>query len=153
MTPPSATTALIQLQSLWHSDFPLTQAMQVSAVEFDQHRLTTQTPLAPNTNTHGTAFAGSLYAIQALTAWGVLWLELVTQGLDGSIIHADGQIEFEKPIKTDITASCQLATPKQFITDLKTNKKAKLTLTTQVFTQQILASTFTGTYLVRLQSS
>ena len=64
------------LQSIWDQSFPLCGAMGLTVVSFDNHLLTTEAPLVLNTNIHGTAFAGSLYAIEAITAWGALYLEL-----------------------------------------------------------------------------
>ena len=67
-----------ELQTLWHEHFPLSKAMGLEVVSFEDHVLTTRAPLSLNTNIHNTAFAGSLYAIEAMTAWGVLYLEIVS---------------------------------------------------------------------------
>ena len=65
------------LKDLWEKDFPLTRAMGMEVESFSDHVLTTHSSLEPyNTNTHGTAFGGSLYAIEALTAWSLLWIQM-----------------------------------------------------------------------------
>ena len=67
-------SACQQLQTIWHEQIPLSKAMQMQITDFDGDVLTTQASLEPNVNVHGTTFAGSLYAIQALTGWGMMHL-------------------------------------------------------------------------------
>ena len=54
--------------------------MTLEPIAFESHRLTVEAELAPNVNVHGTAFAGSLYAIAALSGWGLVHLELARAG-------------------------------------------------------------------------
>lgn len=117
---------------------------------FADHRIVTTTPLSPNTNTHGTAFAGSLYAIEALTAWGVIYLELEQANIDASIIHASGHIEFAKPVTEDIVATTHFRAHADILAQLKQHGKVRFDLETQVLTQGSVASQFKGTYVVRL---
>ncbi len=139
-----------QLQQLWQSDFPLSNAMQVQVKSFEDHVLTTEAALAPNTNTHGTAFAGSLYAIEALTAWGAVYLALAREQLDASIIHAAGQIEFAKPIREAIVARCSIAEHIHGFGQLRETGKLRLSLRTDVVAADELCSSFSGDYVIRL---
>ena len=138
------------LEALWHRDFPIAGAMQVQVAAFRQHTLTTRAPLSPNTNIHGTAFAGSLYALEALTAWGLIYLECRALGLDASIIHANGTINFASTIEEDIVARCHESNMPDYLSTLQTAGKVRFDLTTQVHTGGHLASEFTGNYAVRL---
>ena len=120
-------------------------------VSFADHVLTTRSSLEPNnTNTHGTAFGGSLYAIAALTAWSLLWLEMRAAGLHGSIIHARGNIEFLRTISEDIVAVADLSAHTGALEQLARHRKMRATLTTEVRVQGELASRFEGDYTVRL---
>ncbi|MEM9622783.1 MAG: YiiD C-terminal domain-containing protein [Pseudomonadota bacterium] len=140
-----------QLQDLWRRDFPLSNAMGIQVTQFAEHTLTTCTPLQANTNTHGTAFAGSLYSAQALTAWGVLYLELASREIDASIIHANAQIEFSQPLAAEIVARCTLADADARMVALQDKGKLRLSLTTTVTaTQADIVSNFTGDYVIRL---
>ncbi len=144
-----------QLEHLWHQHFPLSKAMDVRVDAFLNHQLTTRTRLAPNTNIHNTAFAGSLYAIESLTAWGLLYLELQQAGFDASIIHARGNIEFDSPLRDDIVAVSRFDGQEHIFAELRSSGKARLSLSTQVFaaadTQQTnVVSSFEGLYVVRL---
>lgn len=138
------------LEVLWHRDFPIAQAMQVQVEAFDAHSLTTRAPLSPNTNIHGTAFAGSLYALEALTAWGLIYLECRALGMDASIIHANGTINFATTIEEDIVACCHEARMPEHLSTLRSTGKVRFDLTTQVHVDGQLASEFTGNYAVRL---
>ncbi len=132
--------------------------MDVQVSAYRPGILLTRTGLVNNTNIHGTAFAGSLYAIQALTAWGLLYLELHSHGLGASsIIHAHGQIDFAQPVRGDIVAVSKL--PSIDIDTLQTTGKIRLELHSAVLVNAAdnpnrddveRASTFTGTYLARL---
>ena len=141
-----------ELQNLWHQDFPLSKAMDMHVAGFADHVITTHTSLVPNTNTHGTAFAGSLYAIEALTAWGLLYLELAHAGLDGSIIHASGNIEFAKPVTDDIVATSSFVSHPDPMEELRQTGKLRLSLITEVAAEGTVASRFEGLYVVRLNS-
>jgi len=150
-----ATELCDHLESLWHEHFPLSRTMDVRVASFSEHRLTTRTSLSPNTNIHNSAFAGSLYAIESLTAWGVLYLELQQAGFDASIIHARGNIEFDTPVRDDIIAVSHFADNAHIFDELRAGGKARLTLHTEVFAaadtaQAAPASRFEGLYVVRL---
>src|SRR6056300_1138337 len=95
-----------QLQSIWHEQIPLSKAMQMQIETFDGELLETRAVLEPNVNVHGTAFAGSLYAIQALTGWGMMHLQLKLNNLDASIVIASGQIDYAKPVAEEIVVQC-----------------------------------------------
>lgn len=139
------------LKALWQKDFPLTGPMGMDVVSFADHLLTTRSSLEPNnTNTHGTAFGGSLYAIEALTAWSLLWLEMQAAGLAGSIIHARGSIEFISTIREDIVAVADFSDHVDVLNRLAADGKARVNLVTEVHTNGELASRFEGEYTARL---
>ena len=140
-----------ELQSLWHENFPLSKAMGLTVVSFTDHVLTTQAPLLGNTNIHNTAFAGSLYAIEAMTAWGLLYLEIVDAGLHASIIHAHGDIDFTKTVNEDIVAVADFSTLTYHIDELAERGKTRLTIAAKVQTKDGVASQFSGDYLARLE--
>lgn len=153
MSAASSEAALCErLQSLWEADFPLTGPMGMVVVSFSDHVLTTRAALAPNnTNTHGTAFGGSLYAIEALTAWSLLWLEMEAAGLSGSIIHARGNIEFFSTIREDIVATADFSAHEGELQSLARDGKLRLNLTTEVRVGETLASRFEGEYTARVR--
>ena len=141
-----------RLEALWVRDFPLTEAMGMKVDSYRDHVLTTRSALKPNnTNTHGTAFGGSLYAIEALTAWSLLWLEMEAAGLSGSIIHARGNIEFKRTIREDIVAVADFSAHTEALQALARHGRMRTTLVTEVYTEGELASRFEGEYTARFR--
>lgn len=99
-------TLIQNLQSTWHQEIPISAAMGIEIVEFTGDEFAVQAALTPNVNVHGTGFAGSLYAICALTGWGMIWLQLQSAGIDGSIVMSEGHIEYIKPVREKIVCRC-----------------------------------------------
>lgn len=102
----SIATLCTELQSIWRDEIPLAAAMAIEVVSFADTQLLVRAPLAPNTNVHGTAFAGSLFSICVLTGWGRVWLALRREGLDGHIVVADSQIKYRKAVAGEILSRC-----------------------------------------------
>ena len=73
--------------------------MTLEPIAFESHRLTVEAELAPNVNVHGTAFAGSLYAIAALSGWGLVHLELARAG--AALRSETGRTRFELTARID----------------------------------------------------
>ena len=94
MTEPSIQALCDELTSVWYSQIPLSAAMEVELVAFENDVLTVAADLAPNINLHGTGFAGSLYAINALCGWSMVHLQLKLRGLDASIVLADARMHY-----------------------------------------------------------
>jgi thioesterase domain-containing protein len=99
---PDAVAALERLGTTWHEEIPLTRAMALEPVSWRDGTLTVAADLAPNVNVHGTAFAGSLYSIAALSGWGLVHLELERADVAGSIVIADGRIRRSAQIDRDL---------------------------------------------------
>ena len=139
------------LEAIWHEQIPLSKAMTMKIERFADHVLTTHAGLGPNVNVHGTAFAGSLYAIQALTGWGMMHLQLQLNKLDASIVIAKGQIDYAKPVAEDIKVSCSFGEHLQEFEKLKSTGKGRFALNTKVhLADGTEAGGFSGLYAVRL---
>ncbi len=97
----------VELQSTWHAEIPIAAAMGVEVAGFAGDEFVVRAGLDPNINVHGTAFAGSLYAIAALAGWGLTWLKLRDAGFDGQIVLAEGRIEYLRAVAEDIVCRCR----------------------------------------------
>ena len=140
-----------ELETICHNNIPLSKSMQLTIESFDNNILVSKAKLAPNINLHGTAFAGSLYSVQALTGWGMVWLQLKLAGFDNaSIVIASGQIEYMKPLKDDLIARCDFNEVSGSIYELENNDKARLQLSCSVSGKGGLVSQFVGDYAVKL---
>jgi thioesterase domain-containing protein len=147
------TTLQQQLQRIWHREIPISAAMGIEVVEFANDHLMVRAPLPPNVNVHGTAFAGSLYAVAALCGWGMTWLQLQTRAIDASIVIADGHIHYAAPVNAAIEAVCEFtgAALDAAMTHLASSGKARIALDCSISCAGVEAASFSGNYAVRLQ--
>lgn len=138
-----------RLESIWHSEIPISKAMGIHATAYDGGILRANAGLAENINVHGTAFAGSLYAIAALCGWGMTWLQLEERGLVGSIVIAEGRIKYTKPVTGDIEVSCRFDPIEQAeaLDRLAQTGKCRFQLSVEIGSD---AARFNGSYAVRL---
>ncbi len=100
-----------ELQSIWHREIPLAAAIDVQVASCTDGELVVRAPLEPNRNLHGTAFAGSLFSVCALTGWGMTWLALRQRSLGGLIVIADSRIQYRKAVSGEILCRCVAERP------------------------------------------
>jgi len=140
-----------ELETICHDSIPLSKSMQLTIESFENNILVSKAKLAPNINVHGTAFAGSLYSVQALTGWGMIWLQLKLAGFDeASIVIASGQIDYMKPLKDDLITRCDFNGVSGALSELEKNDKTRFQLTCSVSGKGGLVSKFVGDYAVKL---
>lgn len=112
-----------QLERTWYEKIPITKALGVSIAGFDARRLSVRADFESNINLHGTAFAGSLYAINALCGWSMVHLQLRMADLQGSIVLVEGTIRYQAPVQGEILSVCDFADQQAGIAALKQGKK------------------------------
>lgn len=142
------------LESLLHSDIPLTRQMGLQVLDWQQHCLRLQLPLEANVNHKSTMFGGSLYCGAVLAGWGWLHLRLKEEGVeDGHIVIQEGQISYPLPVTGDAIAICPSPSPavwKKFLAMYQRYGRARLTLQTRVVNagSDEEAVTFSGQYVL-----
>lgn len=137
-----------ELTAVWYEQIPLSAAMGVELQSFRDNVLTVGADLGPNINLHGTGFAGSLYAINALCGWSMVHLQLQLRQLEGSIVLADGRINYSRPVKERIVAVCDFGEQLSALDILQETGKARFTLTSCIHSGGKPAATFEGDYAV-----
>lgn len=139
-----------QLQSIWHTRIPISKAMGIQATGYDGVTLSARAGLAENINVHGTAFAGSLYAIAALCGWGMTWLN--ENSLEGSIVIARGHIDYARPVTGDIDVACRFDADAQLaaMDKLRATGKCRFELSVEIGAG---AARFDGSYAVLLEEA
>ena len=75
-----------KLQELLNSEIPLTNAIGIKVVDYNDCGLTLSAPLKNNINHKCTAFGGSLYSVSVLSGWGLIYLLLNKYNLKGHIV-------------------------------------------------------------------
>lgn len=98
-----------ELQATWLREIPLAAAAAIEIAACGPEELVVRAPLAPNRNLHGTAFAGSLYTVCVLTAWGSAWLAVRRAGHTAHIVVADARIVYRRAVAGEILCRCALA--------------------------------------------
>lgn len=118
------------LQHRIHRFIPLSQAMGLRVTELGDTRITVEAPLAPNLNIHGTGFAGSLYAVAILAAWGLCTHLIDRAGLKADLVVAGASIRYRAPVQGDIVCHCAITedAARTFVGDLAANGRARCSL-------------------------
>lgn len=138
-----------ELTRVWYEQIPLSKAMGVELRSFNNNVLIVAADLEPNINLHGTGFAGSLYAINALCCWSMVHLQLEMRGLVGSIVLADGRINYARPVKDQtIVAVCDFGEQVRALDDLANRGKSRFSLTSSITSGGKPAATFEGDFAV-----
>lgn len=97
-----------------------------------------------NINVHGTAFAGSLYAVATLALWGLIRARLPE---NATLVLAEGHIRYRKPVVGDITAHCEIDTAamERFLERLNKRGRARLDAMVEIAGEQETAAQYQGT--------
>lgn len=140
-----------ELQTLIEEGIPMVRSMGVEVREFDGSRLRLRAPLAPNSNVHGTGFAGSVYAMGALAGWGLVTLQLGLREIRADIVVAHANVRYLRPVDGDLEASCGLdeAQLDEALARLERRGMARFTLTTVIGPADAPQANVEGHYAVR----
>jgi thioesterase domain-containing protein len=146
----SLATLATELQATWHREIPLAAVMDVQIASCTDAELVVRAPLAPNRNLHGTAFAGSLFSLCALTAWGMTWLAWQQRSSGGVIVLAESRIQFRKAVAGELLCRCtaEPAVLDAALAAFATTGRAKLALACSIEANEKPAVTFEGHYVV-----
>lgn len=111
-------------------NIPLAETMQYEVLTLTGGSITVSAPLLPNINVHGTGFAGSLYSLAVLTAWGLTTVIVREAGVAADVVVSKAEIEYRHPVKTDIHCQCicEADLMDAFIEALKIKGRARLSL-------------------------
>ncbi|MGB1111347.1 MAG: YiiD C-terminal domain-containing protein [Gammaproteobacteria bacterium] len=131
------------LEQTIRETIPMARYMDFEVTSLEALRMETSAPLAPNINIHGTAFAGALYTLGALTAWGMLQSRLP----DGAVlVMMEGNIRYRRPVTGALLAACALDSTETevFLSKLDEERKARMTVHVLIGDPTKPAATFTG---------
>lgn len=133
-----------QLESEIRQGIPLAAQMAFRISELSPNSIQVVGGGAENVNVHGTAFAGSLYAVATLALWG-----LARARLPGSaaLVLAEGNIRYRKPVWGDIIARCEIDETQlsRFLESLQKRGRARLNARVEIRGGQETAAAYEGT--------
>jgi thioesterase domain-containing protein len=137
-----------ELEAYLHEQIPLTRAMGVRVVSYEDGALVLEAPLALNRNHLGTVFGGSLNALATLAGYALLWLELPDR--NGHVVIRDSSISFRAPVRKEPRAICRRpdeAVLAKFRHDLARAGKARMRLEVTIEEGGAVAVEFAGTFV------
>lgn len=136
------------LQKVWHNDIPVSKAMAIKIFQYTGRSIELTAPLARNINVHGTMFAGSIYTLATLCGWGLIQLQQREREIEGSIVLAEGSIQYLQPIIKEPRATVAMKDVSGNFAALNQGKNAHLSLEVQVLDGEKLAAVFNGRYVI-----
>lgn len=140
--------AALALQKIWYDTIPLSKAMNVEISYFDGKSLITHCALEFNKNIHNTMFAGSIYTLATLSGWGWIYLQLQQQGLTGTIVLAEANIEYCKPISAPGYSKIIDEDATGDVSPLRKGKSARVSIVVNIYNGEMIAAKFAGSYAV-----
>jgi thioesterase domain-containing protein len=132
-----------QLEQRIRQGIPLAAEMAFRVQSLADDRITVTGGGEENHNVHGTAFAGSLYAIATLSAWGLVQSRLPECA---ELVMARGEIDYRKPVIGDIVAHCKIdnETFDNFLNNLQQKGRARLKALSVIESGGAVAAEFSG---------
>ncbi len=118
------------LQQTIHDTIPLSQHMGFTINSLSDQHIQVSAPLSGNVNIHGTAFAGSIYAVATLTAWALAYYTLRSVGSGADLVLGEGNIKYKAPIKGDLNCRATLTDTErtEFLQRLTEKGRSRLVL-------------------------
>jgi thioesterase domain-containing protein len=139
-----------QLEQTIRAGIPISAAMDFRVRGLDEYSIEVSGGGQENINVHHTAFAGSLYTICTLAAWGLIYSALPA---DCALVMAKADIQYLRPVEGDIVASAMLIEEQKIglLDDLKARGKARISIVVSIYQQQKLAVSFNAHMYVKYQ--
>jgi thioesterase domain-containing protein len=144
---------LTELERTLHREMPISVAMGVRAISWQDRRLAMQMPLGPNRNHQYSAFAGSLNALCTSVGWGTVFLLVREEGIRGNIVIRRSQIRYLRPVRSpEIVARGLPLDPagEEFFFELLRSKgRSKIDVAAEIADAEGALVTFAGSYVVQ----
>ena len=138
-----------ELEQRIRTGIPLSARMDFRVRELTANAITVSGGGAENVNVHGTAFAGSLYAIGTLALWGLVRSRLPP---DAALVLAEGHIRYHRPVVGDLVARCEIPDAEMdvFLARLQDRGRSVLVATVTLPGDDGVAAEYRGTVHARL---
>lgn len=130
---------------------PTAVHMEIAVDAYDSKSLRLKAPLGPSINDKKTAFGGSIYVVAVMSCWGMVYLRCIERGIEPDIVVAKADIEYLKPVNSDIVAQSVVADEAdwtRFFEDFASRGKAKIALSSEVIVDGECAARFNGLYAI-----
>jgi thioesterase domain-containing protein len=129
----------------------LAVAMDIAIESYDRSSLVLSAPLEKNINDKNTAFGGSLYVLNVMTCWGMVYMKCREGGIEmPNIVVSHAEIDYLAPVPDKkIIASCTVNDEFDgFIEYYQGNGRSRVKLQSSVVTDGKTAVLFKGKYAI-----
>ena len=138
------------LQKFLNERIPISRAIGIKVLEAGPDNVAICAPLAPNINHIDAAFGGSVSAVAMLSAWSLLHIRHMKEGIDSNIVIYKASLTFERPIDGVFTSTTVFDNDpvwKDFVLKMKTIKKAGLELSSVLTCGESAVGRFEGFFV------
>ncbi|MFT6757075.1 MAG: thioesterase domain-containing protein [Chitinophagales bacterium] len=129
----------------------LAVSMDIAIESYDRETLVLSAPLEKNINDKNTAFGGSLYVLNVMTCWGMVYMKCREGGIEiPNIVVSHAEIDYLAPVSDKIIiASCTISDEFDgFIEYYDGNGRSRVRLQSSVVTAGKTAVLFKGKYAI-----
>ncbi len=137
-----------ELQNLWYTSMPISEQMGMVIRQYTGGRLQVAAKMDANLNPHAAMFSGSIFTMATLAGWGLVWMLLKEQDLSVDIVLVDAQIRYKEPLFDNPNAVAAIEKVSGDLGRVSKNRKGRLWLEVDVFSDDHSIATFHGTYLL-----
>ena len=141
---------MAEVQNYMHEHIPLTKAMDISVNELNSSSIHISAPLGPNINHRNSAFGGSISTLGITSGWTLLFSVLRKLDIPNRLVIKDSSTNFILPATHSFSAKCDeltVAKCAKFVSMLNRHGRARIKLTSKLYSNNILVATHCGTYV------
>lgn len=143
-------TDTASVEAYLHEHIPISAAMGITVTAAGLERVTLTAPLGPNVNHRSTVFGGSCASVAILAAWTLAHLRVTTAGEAARVVIQHGATDYRLPIGGTFAATCLApdeAVWLRFLHTLRRRGRARVELTAEVTSGNLVVASFSGTYV------
>lgn len=137
-----------ELQERWEQQIPISDKMGIKINQYTGYQFECSAQLNPNLNPRNSMFAGSAFTLATLTGWGMTWLLMRERNLNADIVLADSKIRYRFPVEETPIATTSLDGISGDLDRLKNGRKARVIINVTIYSGDIAAVEFIGTYVL-----
>ena len=137
------------LQEYLNGRFPLSKAMGVEVLEASVDGVKLAAPLSPNINHNETVFGGSASAVAILSAWSLLYLRLINEKIQSSIVIRRSSMNYKRLITDTFTASSCVPDPSdwfRFLAMFRRKRRAGVRVNSVLHCKNLIVGEFEGDF-------
>jgi thioesterase domain-containing protein len=147
---PAGLASAIEVERYLHRNIPLSAAMGVRVGMALPGRVELAAPLAPNINHQATVFGGSASALAMLSAWTLVHIGLVHEGIGATTVIQRNAMRFQAPMLGDFTAVSALADSAawvRFVRTIHRHGRGRITVEAQLLVDGQQTAAFEGDFV------